>query len=75
MKLRMRCQYCSESKDVECDATNSASRRCEIAAEHGWTAHVASKLSIPMYFCSDKCSHAFKVQKKIHLEIVGRVNR
>jgi hypothetical protein len=81
MILKMRCQYCSESKDVECEATFVAARRVEIAKEHGWAAHLSTEfrreglVGIPFYFCTSTCEHAFRVQKRTHLYIVGRVNR
>lgn len=75
MILNLKCQYCSESKEIECDITHSASRRIEIAKQHDWHAHRAGNNGIPLYFCSESCEHKFRVQKKTHLHIVGRVTR
>jgi hypothetical protein len=75
MKLTLRCQYCSECKEVECDDTHSASRRCEIARENGWTAFRLNGYGIPLYFCRAECEQRYRVQTKTHLKIVGSVNR
>lgn len=75
MKLKMRCQYCSDCKEIECEDTLSSKRRVAIAIEHGWFAFVASPLHIPLFFCTEKCESIFKVQKKMHLTVVGVVHR
>ena len=75
MILKMRCQHCSECLDVECEDTLSCKRRVAIAIEHGWFAFVVSHLHIPLFFCSAKCESIFKVQNKMHLTVVGVVNR
>lgn len=74
MNLKMTCQHCSESKEVECETTHSALVRCEIAKSNGWTA-ILSNLSVPLYFCSGSCEFKYRVQKKTHLVIVGSVTR
>lgn len=74
MTLNMRCQYCSESKEVECAESHSASARCDVAKKHGWTA-IVGRLMIPLYFCSSQCEFNYRVQTKTHLKIVGSVTR
>jgi len=76
MTLSMRCQHCSDSKVAESETLmDSATHRCEIARANDWLAFVSKALEIPLYFCSSQCETKWKLARKLHLRIVGSVNR
>lgn len=74
MTLKMCCQYCSETKEVECKNEHLTSSYCEIAKANGWTA-ILRPLNIPFYFCSGSCEFKYRVQKKTHLAVAGSITR
>lgn len=75
MILKLICQNCSETKEVECQTKHSASMRCEIAKENGWSAFQSHGSGLPLYFCCASCEQKYRVRTKTHLIIVGSVKR
>lgn len=75
MNLKVRCQYCSESKEVECNNMHSASGRCDAVRSNGWIAYQADGSGLPVYYCCSSCEQKHKVQTKTHLKVIGSITR
>lgn len=67
MDLKMRCQYCSESKQVE-SKSDSALSRLDAAFQNGWSAvEHQGRLN---YYCSTHCETSHRRNTKRHLTLI-----